>query len=360
MKSCVILIVLILGLWLSDACTGSAGKHDTAATPVAPAKGGTGVPGSGAPAGDGLAWERWLHLEGVVDIGGPRTDGRLVVMAAGRLFLVALDGVITPFATGEGGYSGSADAEPYLVVVPATSAPSADCPFARDDIFILDFEPTPGLTRVDTAGRAGRFATIPNVDFLSGIAFDTTGRFGSRVLVAGQRDGKTTVAAVDCRGRVSIITTKAPLFEGGLVTAPPGFGPYAGQLLGPDELTGQLWAIAPDGSFSLVSRPSLPTGGDTGIESLGLLPPGFSRVGYAYLADRGTKDNPFPGTDSILRLSAAAIADRGGRAGDLLLSTEGNGLTIALRCEKTCTTLDLPGGPPGAHIEGHVIFVTAP
>jgi hypothetical protein len=109
-----------------------------------------------------------------------------------------------------------------------------------------------------------------------------------------------------------------------------------------------------------VSRPNLPTGGDTGVESLGFLPPGFSRGGYTYLADRGTSDNPFPGTDSILRTSAAAISDKGGRAGDLLVSTEGNGLTIALHCEKTCTTIDLPDGPTGAHVEGHIIFVPEP
>jgi hypothetical protein len=220
MRRSVVLIVLIFGLWLSDSCTGNSSKSETAVTPVTAVNSGTGGVASGGPASAGpLAWERWVHLEGVVDIGGPRSDGRLVVMAAGRLFLVAPDGVVTPFASGEGGYSGSADAEPYLVVVPATSAPSADCAFVRDDVFILDFEPTSGLTRVDMGGRAGRFATIPNVDFLSGIAFDTTGRFGSRVLVAGQRDGKTTVAAVDCRGRVLIITTKAPLFEGGLAVA---------------------------------------------------------------------------------------------------------------------------------------------
>jgi hypothetical protein len=293
MTRSVIWIVLILGLWLSASCTGSAGNSETAATPVAPAKSGTGDVASGGLASDGhLAWEPWVHLEGVVDIGGPRSDGRLVVMAAGRLFLMAPDGVVTPFARGEDGYSGPVDAEPYLVVVPATSAPSADCAFVRDDVFILDLGPTLGLTRVEAAGRVSRFAMFPNVDFLSGIAFDTTGEFGSGLLVAGQRDGKTTVVAVDCRGRVSIVTTKAPLFEGGLAVAPLGFGSHAGELVGPDELTGQLWAIAPDGSFSLVSRPALPTGGDTGVESLGFLPPGFGRGGYAYLADRGTKDIP--------------------------------------------------------------------
>ena len=351
-------IVLVLGIWLGSSC-GSASKGDTAATAVPPPTSSAAAATPGGVGGGQSAWEVWVHLEGVVDIGGPRSDGQLVVMAAGRLFLVAPDRTVTPFARGADGYSGSADGEPYFVVVP-TIAPAAGCPFVRDEVFILDLGSPPGLSRVETSGRASHFTTIPNVDFLSGIAFDTTGRFGSGILVAGQRDGKTTVAAVDCRGRTSIVTTTAPLFEGGLAVAPPDFGPYAGDLFGPDELTGQLWAIAPDGGFSLVSTPDLPTGGDTGIESLGFVPPGFGRSGYAYLADRGTVDNAFPGTDSILRLSAATIADRGARAGDLLVSTEGNGLTVGLRCEKACARIDLPSGPAGAHVEGHIVLAPAP
>src|SRR2546430_11755146 len=65
-----------------------------------------------------LSWEEWQRLEGVVDIGAPRSDGKLVVMAAGYLFLVSPNGSIEPFARGSEGYAGSADAEPYFVVAP--------------------------------------------------------------------------------------------------------------------------------------------------------------------------------------------------------------------------------------------------
>jgi len=307
-----------------------------------------------------LRWEQWLPLEGVVDLGGPRSDGRLVAMAAGRLFLVAPDGAIAPFARDQGGYAGPPDAELYLVVVPPNAPPLADCRFARDDVFILDFGPTLGLARVNSTGQSSRFATVPNVEFLSGIVFDTAGKFGYRILVSGHHDGNSTIAAVDCMGRVSIVTTMAPLFEGGLAVAPLSFGSYAGDLIAPDEQTGQIWAIAPDGSFRLVFTADLPKGGDTGVESLGFVPPGFGGGGYAYLADRGTNDNPFSGTNSILRLRAEAISASGARPGDLLVSTEGDGLTIAVRCEQTCTAIDLPDGPPGGHIEGHILVVPAP
>jgi hypothetical protein len=309
-------------------------------------------------------WEQWQHLEGIVDVGGARNDGNLVVMAAGRLFLVSASGSIAPFANGGDGFVGSPDAEPYFVVAPVlTSQPAgaqpAGCSFTPDELFVLDLGFPTGVVRVDAGGHASHFATIPNVDMLDGIAFDTTGRFGDSLIVAGEREGATTVVTIDCRGRVTTVTDTAPPFEGGLAVAPLGFEPYGGDLIGADELTGQIWAIAPDGSATLVAVPNLPTGGDTGVESLGFVPPGFiSAGGFVYLADRGTPDNPFPGTDSLLRLSAQTLSAAGVQDGDLLVATEGGGLTVAVRCTATaCTTLRVADGPPGAHGEGRIAFV---
>ena len=55
----------------------------------------------------------------------------------------------------------------------------------------------------------------------------------------------------------------------------------AGALVAPDENTGQMWAIDPSGAAKLMSTPNLPTGGDTGVESVGFVPPGFSAGGFA-------------------------------------------------------------------------------
>jgi len=41
-------------------------------------------------------WEQWQRVVGVVDIGGPRSDGDLVVMANGRLFLISPTGTSSP------------------------------------------------------------------------------------------------------------------------------------------------------------------------------------------------------------------------------------------------------------------------
>jgi hypothetical protein len=281
-------------------------------------------------------------------------------MVAGRLSLVTPEGIRTPFAAGGDGYAGDAASEQYLVVAPALPAQPAGCGFAADDVFILDLSSPPGIARVDGSGHADRLATPPDVDGLWGIALDTTGRFGYRLLVAGTRGGHTVVLAVDCRGDVSTISDAAPTVEGGFAVAPAGFGPYGGDLIAADELSGQVWAIGPDGAARLVLRSDLPAGPDTGVESLGFVPPGFGAGGVAYLADRGTPDNPFPGTDSLLRLSAQALVAAGVQDGDLLVATEGGGSTVAIRCAAACTSTVVAAGPAGGnvgHIEGHLTLV---
>jgi hypothetical protein len=176
------------------------------------------------------------------------------------------------------------------------------------------------------------------------------------LLVTGTKSGQTIVFAVDCHAGVSTITDSAPTVEGGLAVAPSGFGAFGGMLIAPDENSGQVWAIAWDGHVSLVSKPDLPTGGDTGVESLGFVPSGFGGGGSAYLADRATPYNPFPGTDSILRLSAESLVQAGVQDGDLLVATEGGGTTVAIRCATSCQVLEVASGPSGGHIEGHIVF----
>jgi hypothetical protein len=299
-----------------------------------------------------VAWEHWQHLVGIVDVGA-RADGTLVAMIAGQLALVSpTTGEATPFATGPGGFTGDPNAENYFVVAQPLAIAGASCSWTADDVFILDLGSPLGIDRVDSAGKSSRFVTLSGVDTLSGIAQDTTGAFGHRLLVTGTHNAnQTTVFAIDCQGTSSTITTSAPVVEGGLAVAPSTFGTFAGDLIGSDENSGQVWAVDPSGSTFLVVVPNLPTGGDTGVESEGFVPPSFvsgGGAGFAYLADRGTPDNPFPGTDSLLRLSAAALASAGVQDGDLLIATEGNGTTIAIRCAQTCTILPAAQGPPAA------------
>ena len=100
-----------------------------------------------------------------------------------------------------------------------------------------------------------------------------------------------------------------------------------------------------------------PQGGDIGVESAGFVPPGFAAGGWAYLADRGTPGNPHPGTDSVLRVSARDLRRAGVQEGDLLVASEGGGVTVAVRCKPACSVREVAVGPPAGHIEGHLLAV---
>jgi len=191
-----------------------------------------------------------------------------------------------------------------------------------------------------------------------GSLFDTVRKFGFRLLASGPSKGKTAIVAIDCKGKVDFITHSAPVLEGGLAVAPKGFGAFAGDLIAPDELNGKIYAIGPDGAVRLVAMSGLPAGPDTGVESLGFVPKGFTRNGEVYYSDRATPGNPHPGTDSLLRLPASALVAAGVRGGDMLGATEGGATMIAVRCRATCSVVTVISAPSTSHGEGHIAFTT--
>ena len=137
------------------------------------------------------------------------------------------------------------------------------------------------------------------------------------------------------------------------------FGRYCGDLVAPGETSGRVFAIGPDGSVVTLVVSSLPHGGDIGVESAGFVPPGFSADGAAYLADRFSKGNRHPGTDSILRLPGHELISAGVRAGDLLVATEASARTIVVRCASSCAARYIAAGPAITHAEGHIAFTSA-
>ncbi len=304
-----------------------------------------------------LTWERWQHIDGVLDLVGPRADGQVVVAAAGKLLMLdPASGQTQPFAQGPDGYANPNGGEPYIALSTGLAVTAAGCSFNRDDVFVLQLKPAGGVLRVDRDGHAHTFATVDGVDSLNGITMDTTGRFGNRLLVTGPSHGVTVVAAIDCRGQIKHITDAGPVVEGGMAVAPAGFGSFGGDLIAPDELSGNIYAIAPDGTSTILVRSGLPSGGDIGVEGVGFVPPGFGGGGAAYFADRSTPGNPHPGTDTLLRLDARSLTGAGVREGDLLAATEGGATVIAIRCARTCLVTKLVEGDT-AHGEGRVLVV---
>ena len=82
----------------------------------------------------------------------------------------------------------------------------------------------------------------------------------------------------------------------------------------------------------------------------------FGASDSAYLADRFSKGNRHPGTNSILRLPGPELVKAGVRPGDLLVATEGSAQTIVVRCASSCTVRYIAVGPAIAHAEGHIVF----
>jgi hypothetical protein len=332
-----LLLVTGLGLWLAGC-----GGGPTAAT--------------GARATLPARWVRFFHVPGVVDLAGPRGDGRLTVAAAGRLFLLSMSGQLVPFARGSRGYTTALGTEPYIAMPAGGRVAGLGCSFGKDAIYALEPNGSPGVISIDKQGQARRFASLPAVR-PDGIAFDDVGRFGYRLLVTATARGGTTVFGVDCAGRVTTIASHAPRVEGGIAVAPLSFGSFGGDLVAPDETTGQIWAIGPGGKIRLIARSPLPAGSDIGAESAAFVPAGFSRAWAAYVADRRSPGNRHPGTNSILRLPGEELASAGLHAGELVVASEGGAQTIVIDCSATtCTVRHIANGPTAAHVEGHIVF----
>lgn len=300
-------------------------------------------------------WRKFVHAQGAVDVAGPRADGRIVVAASEGLFLLGRGGSLIPFARGPNRYA-PARGEGYIALAATRRVPRAGCSFHKDDVYALDPVDHPGVTLIERTGRARRFVDLSPGSFLSSIAFDSVGRFGYRLLLTALISGRTTLYAIDCRGRSRIIVRGAARVEGGSAVAPTTFGRFPGWLIAVDELKGSVYAFNAQGHVRLLARPTLPFGADLGVESVGLVPAGFTPRGVAYLADLGAPGSPTEGTDSVLRVSGSELTRAGVRAGDLLVATEAKGVTVAIRCARRCTVRPIGRALDATHGEGHIAF----
>jgi len=284
-------------------------------------------------------WERWVPLAGVVDVVGPRPDGKLVAVAAGRLHLVDADDAATAPL-------GSYAPEGHIAMAPGLDVAGAGCRFEAGEIYALEGD---AISRVSHDGTPARFVEPPAVDRFTGIAFDATGRFGNQLLVAGRKADRTVLFSIDCRGRLKTLTETAPPMEGGMEVAPQMFGNHGGDLIGADETSGDVIFVRYDGTSGVLIRPDLPAGPDVGVRSVGFTPPGFiGRGGTAYVA----------GADALWRLTEDRFSQVAIDENDLIVATK-TGRTTVVRCRATCRTFPF-GDAAGADIEGHVTVVLGP
>jgi hypothetical protein len=282
-----------------------------------------------------------------VDLAGPRTDGSLVLAAAGRLWSLSRAGRLQPIAAAYRAHAG----EPYIAL--ADSAGRHAACFGSGTVYALELGARQGVLAIPFTGTPRELAHLTAPGLINGIAFDQTGRFGYRVLVTINSRSTTSVFAIGCHGRVTTITRTAPRVEGGIVVAPSHFGPFGGDLIAPDELSGRIYAITPRGKSILVARSRLPHGQDIGVESEGFVP--SAKRFEVLVSDRLTPGNPHPGDNLILRIRSAALLAAGIRAGDMLVVSEASGLADVVTCtSRGCQARHVANGPAIAHIEGHV------
>jgi hypothetical protein len=294
-------------------------------------------------------WTALAHVARPLDVVGPRSDGSMVLAAAGKLWLLAPAGGVRPYP---GRYSSPGGEEPYIALA---SAARPGCSFGRETVYALRLTSPRGVLAISSGGRVRQFATLTAPGLIDGIAFDGTGRFGYRLLVTINDRSKTTVDAIDCRGVVTAITSDAPRVEGGIAVAPATFGRFSGDLVVPGEASGKIFAITQQGRSALIANSGLPHGNDIGVESEAFVP--SSGVAEALVADRLTPGNAHPGDDVVLKLTSGQLRSAGVRAGELLVTTEGGALTDAVSCSASgCRVRYVASGPAVAHVEGHVAF----
>lgn len=293
-------------------------------------------------------WTAFAHVTRPLDLAGPRSDGSLVLAAAGRLSLLKPSGAVQPFAPA---YKSPGGEEAYIALVPG--APAALACFGHGAVYALKVPGPHGLLKIGPGNHVRAFVTLTAKGLEDGITFDQVGDFGHRLLVTINNGSRTTVDAIDCHGHVRTITRNAPRVEGGIAVAPRGFGRFSGDLIASGEVSGKVFAISPQGTTALVADSRLPHGGDIGVESEAFLPDDPS--GSMLLADRLTPGNRHPGDDVVLRVTNKSLRAAGARPGDLIVATEGGARTDAVRCAGSgCQVLHVADGPAIAHAEGHI------
>jgi hypothetical protein len=329
----VILLVLLAGIIIS-ACGSSASGQVTARR-----------------ASTVTRWTELVHVSRPLDLAGPRGDGSLVLAAHGRLSLLTPGGRAAPFASGPTGYRSPGGEEPYITLSPGGA-------FGNGTVYALRLKAGRGVVAISASGVVRRLVSLTVPGLLDGIAFDHTGGFGHRLLVTANAGNRTTVLAIDSRGRVNTITRRAPRVEGGIAVAPGTFGRFASDLIASSEDTGQIFAITPQGQSELLATSGLPHGGDIGVESEAFVP--RDPHASAFLADRFTPGNRHPGDDAVLRIGPGALRSAGVHPGDLLVATEGGALTEAISPSGGGYRVRLVArGPAIAHGEGHIAFAAS-
>lgn len=174
--------------------------------------------------------------------------GRSLILNA-----VRSDGGRRVFAAG---YHPYRDVESMLAVVPG-SGPPVTAGFVAGDVFV-NRGPGGQISRLSSGGAvvADEWTDLNSSGLWGGIAFDTTGMFGGR-LVALDNNGK--IFLVDAAGQSALLADLDRRAEG-VAVAPASFGPLGGQIIvgiegydDNDAQSGKVYAVSANGAATLLA-----------------------------------------------------------------------------------------------------------
>ena len=201
--------------------------------------GGAATGGIVAPRSQRLArWLAFAHLRRPLDLVADDDGRRIVATASGRLWALGPIGAVQAFAPGRARI-------PQPRRRGAIHRPLAGR-LLRNRVRLRAAARFRTRSRRSLAARARTaIRRLGEPGLIDGLAFDTTGEFGHRLLVTINAGTRTTVDAIGCAGIVHAITRSAPRVEGGIAVAPATFGRFAGDLIAPGETSGRIFAITP-------------------------------------------------------------------------------------------------------------------
>src|SRR5438067_908520 len=116
-------------------------------------RGSSSAGGGSSAAPPGPRWRPVARVIAVVDVAGPRSDGRLVVSSRHGLFLTRDGRALRRFAAASYKPSGG---EPYIAIASSRRPARGRCSFARDELLALDASSHPGVVRISRTGIARR------------------------------------------------------------------------------------------------------------------------------------------------------------------------------------------------------------
>jgi len=277
---------------------------------------------------------------------GNKFVGSLYNTNTGNIVLYSTDlngGNVQQFGAGLSASSGSST-EHYVAASLGLGG------FPKGDIYVAQGN---SVIHYNNAGTSVdlNFATglVSGGEGVRGILFDSTGGFGFNMLASTDIGNIYKIGPGGATSPTAFATITGENIEG-MDIAPPGFGPYGGDLIVGSDSDGKVYAITPSGTVANVGNPIF-TDQNNQAEELTFVP-----------LNLGASGNPlegFYGSNYAVNVLKADASQFAGLQGDLIITTEfgSNGPVVDVHWNGSAFVQNQIGAFPNQPEDG--LFVTA-